>query len=145
MGFKDFAKRHKVGVTIGGAIFALVAYSKIDNLYDPIIKGDVLQEATIPQNIPKKSQQTHPYWIDLQTEKYGILRLNFDTKDIGYDNETHKERLGVFIKIDRRIGDFESKALKLEEKIQIGDQLKVKVDEHSGQERTVESLEGIYR
>jgi len=144
MTFTDFVKRHKVGITIGGVILGLVAYSKIDNMCDPVIEGKVIREATIPQDIPKKSQQTHPYWVDVQTEEYGVLRWNFDTHDMSYDNENHKEKSGTFIQFGRT-GDFEGKALKLEEKIQIGDQLKVKVDERSGQERSVESIEGIYR
>jgi len=113
-------------------------------MYDPIVEGQVVQKATIPKDLPERSQQTHPYWIDVQSKENGILRLNFDTHDIGYDTKTHKQKVGFFIQFGR-IGDFEGRARSLEQKIQVGDKVKVKVDESSGQERTVESIEGLHR
>jgi len=144
MEIKEFARQHKVGVTIGGIIIGLVAYANIDDFLDPMVEGEVIQEATVPPDIPEKSQQTFPYWVDIQTENLGVLRLNFDTHDMSYDNKNHREKSGLFIRFGG-VGDFEGEALKLAERIQVGNRLKAIVDEHSGIERNVESIQAIYR
>lgn len=143
MGFEDLVK-NKFVIFISGLLMASIIYQKIDNAHDPIIEGKVIQESIIPKNISEELRQIHPYWVDLQTKEYGVLRLNFDTSDMSYNNETKKREAGVFIEIGR-IGDFEGKAVNLEGRIEIGDRLRVKVDETYGQERTVENIEGIYR
>ena len=143
MGLIHFVKKHKVGFAVGGIVLALNLYLQRDLFY-PVVKGKVISEVSIPRDIPKKSQETYPYWVDIQTEKQGILRLNFNTKDISYDNVNHRELSGLFIQIGR-MDDFEGKALNLEERIQIGDNIKVKVTRRYGQERNVRSIKAIYK
>lgn len=144
MTFRDFAKMNKGKLITATALLGYLTYSVMTNENAPFLYGTVTQKTSIPSGIPEHSQQTHPYWVDVRTPENEMIRLKFDTADIGYDNEKHQHKQGLFVQVGR-IGNFESKARELEERIQLGDYLHVTVDKSRGIERNVRDIKSISR
>lgn len=104
----------------------------------PVIKGKIIAQATIPDNLSERAKQEYPYWVQIELPDKQVITLTFDTDDPFWDPKRGKTG-GIYIK-GNNSEDFQNKTLFLNDLLKVGYNIKAKTFTDEGVSRQVYTI-----